>query len=328
MSKFEIIRQIPNLNLYIFTQSNQIPFVYKLLYKINEICQTAKKTEIVVSFASKQSAYTAPVGNLTDNSNGVNFITNLECYSLHDKIKADAFLVFTQIGNIFVINPKYQVNPDIISEMSMFKSYVHRTCETGKCINYSMISELMILYHVIICVVIANCTAHFDIDEVIRVLVPQETHKKIFNIIIEICAKIYMRMPYKSNICYVCTRSSDTKFNTCARCMKYWYCSRECQKIHWTTYHKYECMSYTPNESDPSNTATASDTSDTSASSASSASSGINNNTYNNTHAFHHALYTRYKILFRDLLNIFIENMLNIKSDEFNKADLIEADLD
>jgi hypothetical protein len=66
-------------------------------------------------------------------------------------------------------------------------------------------------------------------------------NKKILEIIVDICAKIYIKTPIRSDICSICNKQFEHKLRTCEKCKKYWYCSRACQKIHWNLIHKSEC---------------------------------------------------------------------------------------
>eukprot|EP01084_Bolivina_argentea_P316881 549367_1 len=44
-----------------------------------------------------------------------------------------------------------------------------------------------------------------------------------------------------SKLCLKCNRKNGVKLRRCSRCRKVFYCSKQCQKISWNNYHRYEC---------------------------------------------------------------------------------------
>ncbi|KAJ6617068.1 ectomycorrhiza-upregulated zf-MYND domain-containing protein [Mycena sp. CBHHK59/15] len=52
--------------------------------------------------------------------------------------------------------------------------------------------------------------------------------------------------PFPTEYCAKCYSLSE-KLKTCSKCKTIWYCSEECQKVHWKV-HKPMCRPYSPNE--------------------------------------------------------------------------------
>ena len=40
----------------------------------------------------------------------------------------------------------------------------------------------------------------------------------------------------------MCERCHQTAKQRCSRCLASWYCSRECQKLHWAEGHRHKCV--------------------------------------------------------------------------------------
>ena len=314
MSLYEIIRLIPDLNLCIFTQIGEFPYLGRLYS-----CIKSNKTHIS-KFVIYDEKYDSTSGNIfgilresnlimgtTTNKddaghiiicdNGINFSVQCECYKIYDCFGPNtAFMVTTKLGNIFTVESKYHLDIEVIDKMSVFKSYIHQYCTSDVCTNYSMISELAILYHVIVC----TTTAKLIISCEIGLLTPDYMFKllkdtKISNIIIDISTKIYTKTPIRNDICYTCNNRFYKKLSTCMSCKKFWYCSKKCQKIHWNLMHKYQCNKVSDTSSECDNK--------------------INK------------LYDKYAILFRHLLELFIENMANVINDTVEESPEI-SDLD
>jgi hypothetical protein len=242
MSKFEIMKLIPDLNLFIFTQSNEFPSMSGLCSSIKMYAEQSLNIKFYISISIKYNFSSRSDLYMVESDNGINFKINYECYKLYERLGPNtAFMVTTIFGTIFTVASKYHLDVRVIDKMSIFEPYIHRYCASDSCIEYSMISELTILYHVIVCVITSKLILTTSEQLTPEFMLASLGNQKILEIIVDICAKIYTKTPIRSDICSICNKQFEHKLRTCEKCKKYWYCSRACQKIHWNLIHKSEC---------------------------------------------------------------------------------------
>jgi hypothetical protein len=129
MSLYEIIRLIPDLNLCIFTQITEFPYLGRLYS-----CIKSNKTHIskFVIYDEKYDSNSGKIfgilresnlimgtttnkddaGHIIICDNGINFSVQCECYKIYDCFGPNtAFMVTTKLGNIFTVESKYHFDP-------------------------------------------------------------------------------------------------------------------------------------------------------------------------------------------------------------------------